>query len=276
MLFCYTILCLFDENEKGCFKLSLDGKKPNLRQEMKILIPFAEYISLKSKVEAVLTPDQNGDNGSYFIRSVYFDDLTDSAYYDKESGIERRKKYRIRFYNLSDEVIKLECKEKHGSRVAKRSVSISSECAGRLFYKDTSLLEESKNPLAEQFSAILKTRGMTPAVVVDYEREAFVYPLFNVRITFDKFVSAARADLDSLFSEELDTAAVFENSSVILAVKYDECITSYLTSLLSSVRGSRLSLSKYCLCRNALTQKFMTNFAEIREETELWETSRIF
>ena len=211
---------------------------------MKILIPFAEYISLKSKVEAVLTPDQNGDNGSYFIRSVYFDDLTDSAYYDKESGIERRKKYRIRFYNLSDEVIKLECKEKHGSRVAKRSVSIVQSAQGGFFTKTPLFLRRAKTLLRNSFRAILKTRGMTPAVVVDYEREAFVYPLFNVRITFDKFVSAARADLDSLFSEELDTAAVFENSSVILEVKYDEYIPSYLTSLLSSVRGSRLSLSK--------------------------------
>ena len=56
--------------------------------------------------------DTNADSrGDYHIRSLYFDDYNDSALFEKQSGILKRKKYRIRIYNLSDSVIKLEKKQ---------------------------------------------------------------------------------------------------------------------------------------------------------------------
>lgn len=54
-------------------------------------------------------------NVGYMIRSLYFDDCYECAYEEKLAGVEARSKYRIRIYNYSDSIIKLECKHKEGS-----------------------------------------------------------------------------------------------------------------------------------------------------------------
>ena len=45
-------------------------------------------------------------DGDYHIRSLYFDDINNTALFEKQAGILTRKKYRIRIYNLEDNVIK--------------------------------------------------------------------------------------------------------------------------------------------------------------------------
>ena len=62
---------------------------------------------------ALLSRDKHGgEAGEYMIRSLYFDDMYQSAYEEKQSGVYARKKYRIRIYNCLDNVIHLECKYK--------------------------------------------------------------------------------------------------------------------------------------------------------------------
>ena len=62
-----------------------------------------------------LTRDKHARAGGYTIRSLYFDDYCNSAYEEKDAGILMRKKYRVRIYNGSDKVIKLERKKKYGA-----------------------------------------------------------------------------------------------------------------------------------------------------------------
>ena len=69
--------------------------------------------------------DSNGGEHGYSIRSLYFDDADYTAYEEKMVGTAVRKKYRIRIYNYDDNVIKLECKEKQGSYIYKRSAALS-------------------------------------------------------------------------------------------------------------------------------------------------------
>lgn len=66
-----------------------------------------------------------GPDGSYFIRSLYFDDVASSALRQKLDGVDERKKFRIRTYNLKDDQISLECKEKKGQFIHKSAVRIS-------------------------------------------------------------------------------------------------------------------------------------------------------
>jgi len=64
-----------------------------------------------------MKPDAHaGEDGRYTVRSVYFDDHSDSCYYDNEDGVNNRKKFRIRLYNGDPEVILLECKQKVNGR----------------------------------------------------------------------------------------------------------------------------------------------------------------
>lgn len=68
----------------------------------------------------------------YMIRSLYFDDRFERAYEEKLAGVESRKKYRIRIYNCSDKVIKLECKHKEGQYIHKTAAALTREEADAL------------------------------------------------------------------------------------------------------------------------------------------------
>ena len=61
------------------------------------------------------------ENGNYSIRSLYFDDIRNSSLFEKQSGILARKKYRIRIYNLNENIIKLEKKSRIGHFINKQT-----------------------------------------------------------------------------------------------------------------------------------------------------------
>ena len=81
------------------------------RNEIKFIISKNIAEILKQRLSLIMDLDTNSfnDDNSYFIRSLYFDDEDSKAYYEKIDGVEYRKKYRIRIYNLDDKFIRLEC-----------------------------------------------------------------------------------------------------------------------------------------------------------------------
>jgi hypothetical protein len=82
--------------------------KPRLRHELKYPLTFIEHQVLRKKLRAVLKLDPNaGPNGCYHIRSLYFDDFKNTALFEKQVGYARRKKYRIRIYNYSANLLSL-------------------------------------------------------------------------------------------------------------------------------------------------------------------------
>ena len=66
------------------------------RVENKYLIYEDEIAYLKARLESIMKKDEHGLNGSYLVRSIYFDDLKDSAYRQNEAGSDNRSKFRIR------------------------------------------------------------------------------------------------------------------------------------------------------------------------------------
>ena len=70
------------------------------RYEIKYIINKDMAEVLKQRLSLVMDKDINGaSDGKYLIRSLYFDDMEKTAYYEKVDGVEFRKKYRIRIYN---------------------------------------------------------------------------------------------------------------------------------------------------------------------------------
>ncbi len=230
--------------------LSQQGKK--YRQEIKLLLTWADYLVTRGRLRALLMSDEHaGPIGDYWIRSLYLDDVKASAYWEKITGASDRKKYRIRIYDGSDAVIKLECKEKHGSCIRKRSTSISRDTYESLIQGDYSVLAQYEDPLCHEVLSMANRNGLSPSVVVDYDREAYVYPVSNVRLTFDKNLHAAVESSD-IFDLDMMSLPVFPDQSVILEVKYDEFLPRYLADIVSNTRGTKIALSKFCLCRDCL------------------------
>lgn len=223
------------------------------RQEIKHLLSPAQALLLQQRVSAVLPMDEHsGGDGSYLIRSIYFDTFDDRAYAEKEAGISEREKIRIRFYNYQNDVIKLERKEKREKLIYKESLPISKKTAEAMLGGDYSTLPTYKNALTDYVYGLACSSGLHPVVVVDYVRRAFVYPAGNVRITFDSALQAGAGDLPPWQAGELYDVL---GGDTILEIKFNQYFPVYLEQLLASVPGETTALSKYTLCRQNLLRK---------------------
>ena len=220
-----------------------------LRHELKYHITPAELTVLRGVLAPVMQLDPNGnENNEYHIRSLYFDTINDDALEEKIAGVGNRKKYRIRIYNFSDRVIKLECKSKYGDLISKQSVSIPRELAEQLIAGDPDGLQRMRHPLLHDVYREMRTRLLRPAVIVDYVREAYIHQAEEVRITFDKQVRTGLYSVD-MFNPQIPTYPVFDDPVEILEVKFDEFLPGYLQSILSGVTAQRSAISKYTWCR---------------------------
>ena len=220
-----------------------------LRHELKYYITPAELGVLRGIIRPLLKPDPNGnENNEYLIRSLYFDTFDDQALEEKIAGVGMRKKYRIRIYNFSDRVIKLECKSKMGDLISKQSVSIPRDLAEQIIAGDPDGLQRMKHPLLQEVYIMMKTKLLKPAVIVDYLREAYIHNAEEVRVTFDKQIRTGLNSTD-LFNGRIPTYPVFDDPVEVLEVKYDDFLPSYLQAVLSGITAQRSAISKYVWCR---------------------------
>ena len=227
-----------------------------LRHELKYFITPAEMTVLRGILTPVMQLDPNGnEHNEYHIRSLYFDTINDDALEEKIAGVGNRKKYRIRIYNFSDRVIKLECKSKYGDLISKQSVTIPRELADQLIAGDPEGLQRMRHPLVHDVYREMKTRLLRPAVIVDYVREAYIHNAEEVRVTFDKQLRTGLFSSD-MFNKDLPTYPVFDDPVEILEVKYDEFLPSYIQSILSGITAQRSAVSKYTWCRRYENKEF--------------------
>ncbi|MDO4493316.1 MAG: polyphosphate polymerase domain-containing protein [Clostridia bacterium] len=226
------------------------AEKP-YRHELKYIISEAEYKILSTRLKNTLKPDafaaKNG--GEYFIRSLYFDDPFDTALEEKFAGVQSRDKFRIRIYDRSDRVIKLERKHKEGAYIQKSSLSLSrAECDAILAGKPGFLLRRPE-PFAKQMYGIFAANRITPRVIVDYTREPYVYPVEDVRITFDKNVRTAMRGTD-LFDFSAPTYPATDMvHNMILEVKFNRYLPTYVHTLIQLGASQHVAASKYVACR---------------------------
>lgn len=80
------------------------------RHEWKHEINASDFITITQRLSAVARPDAHGNEGNYIIRSLYFDNSSDKALREKIDGVNRREKFRLRYYNNDISYIHLEKK----------------------------------------------------------------------------------------------------------------------------------------------------------------------
>ena len=85
-----------------------------IRNEWKYQISPASAVLLAKRLAVFLRRDIHSGSDGYLIRSLYFDDIAESAFYDKLAGVNEREKYRLRYYNENTDHIFLERKRKLG------------------------------------------------------------------------------------------------------------------------------------------------------------------
>ena len=217
------------------------------RVEDKYVISDSRLWILEQRIAMLLPMDRSGNEDGYKISSLYFDDVIDSMLTDTLDGNPVRDKYRIRIYNDSFSVIRLEIKRKKYNRAIKISSEITVDELYALMAGKTIPEENSLNDARTLFNLAIKARGLAPKIIVTYDRKAYAYESGNVRITFDRNIRASnqcdffgRQDISYDFSE---------GSGSVLEVKYDEFIPRFIMQVLETGNMLQTSNSKYEICR---------------------------
>jgi hypothetical protein len=94
----------------------------------------------------------------------------------------------------------------------------------------------------------MNMRFYRPKAIVEYNRKAFIAKENNIRVTFDHNIRATESCFD-IFSENLNMYPVFSQDGVVLEVKYNGFLLSYIKDMLDRIEKSELSVSKYALSR---------------------------
>ena len=217
------------------------------RHELKYRISKLEKDILMARLNCFLARDVNASQGIYTIRSLYFDDRWNTAYEEKMMGIANRRKYRIRFYNYSDSVIKLECKNKQGAYIYKESASLSAQEVKWILAGEYTFLKERSEEVCHTFYYQCVTNMLRPRVIVDYERIPYIFEPGNVRITFDCELREAEL-LGDLFDANLPSWKVMEPDELIMEVKYTSMLPDFIKDILVTQEAECIAASKYVMC----------------------------
>ena len=221
-----------------------------LRQERKLLLSMTQGMRLEEKLSAVLPPDpHNGPQAGYLVRSLYFDTTKNRDYREKEDGLELRRKIRLRIYTPQAAEAFLEMKQKQGGSQRKRSLKIGREQARRIASGDYTPLLSYREDFAAECYALMKRDGYLPRSIVEYRRRAYIKPENNIRITLDSQVRALEGHCALFFEEKPGLYPVLDPWKVILEVKYDHFLFSYIRDMIRSCNQSEVSVSKYCMAR---------------------------
>ena len=222
------------------------------RHELKYYINFFEYHSLAMRLSAILKLDPHASkSGDYHIRSLYFDDVGSNALSDKQAGILSRKKYRIRIYNISSEIIRLERKERIGQFIRKYSAPLSLNEYNLLLQGNFDFLLNKDEELCQFFYKDIRCHGMKPSVIVDYVREAYISDINNIRITFDKNLRTGLTSTD-LFNKKLAMVSAIDEPLMVLEIKYDNFLPDYIKNILQLNSQQRYAISKYVICKKMI------------------------
>ncbi len=221
------------------------AEEAKFRHELKHYINYSDYLAIRNRLRTIMHIDRNANaDNEYRIRSLYFDNVYDKALMEKVVGIPKRDKFRIRFYNDNHNFIRLEKKSKIRGLCLKDSERITKEECIRIINGDIEFLRNSGKNLFADLYIQMKENLMKPRTVVDYTREAYIYPIGNVRITFDKSIRTGLNSIN-LFDNNLPTIETIDHKYIILEAKFDEFLPQVIQDIIQVNERRATSISKY-------------------------------
>ncbi|MCI6715563.1 MAG: polyphosphate polymerase domain-containing protein [Lachnospiraceae bacterium] len=223
-----------------------------LRSELKYWISYRDSLLLQAELDKLLMPDEYSQDGFYRVRSLYFDSINQIDFTEKLDGVESRKKIRMRIYDEDTQTVKLECKQKTGALQHKESLLITRAEAMQYMEGDYSGLLERPEETAWRLYSDMTLGGYRPAVIIEYDRCAYLYGEYNTRITIDRNVRSSELCLD-LFEREIPWIPTIDNQ-VILEVKFNEKLIEPIKRILAKYHLTNVSVSKYGSGRPILEQ----------------------
>ena len=204
-----------------------EKKEIHYRHEWKHEISRSDLLSIRQRLRAIAKPDPHAVDGRYLIRSLYFDNLNDKALREKIDGVNRREKFRIRYYdNDPSSVIHLEKKSKLNGLGTKYSAPLTAEEAQKIVDGEIDWMLRSPYSLIQELYCKMRYQGIRPVTIVDYTREPFIYSPGNVRVTFDYDIRTGMRCTDFLNPDCVTVPA--GDAGIIQEVKWDAWLPSII------------------------------------------------
>lgn len=217
------------------------------RHEYKHQINPGDIFELRTRLNAVLKHDPHSDeDGTYIIKSLYFDNYADTSLREKLDGVNKREKFRIRYYGTDTSFIRLEKKSKVNGLCSKESCTITAEEVLKILDGDLEFLRESPNELMRELYAKMKFRLLRPKCIVAYTRECFVHPAGNVRVTLDMDICGSY-NVREFLNPDLQFTKLFGHT--ILEVKWDEFLPQIIRDCVGLKSRHAGAFSKYAAVR---------------------------
>ena len=222
------------------------------RHELKYIITYWQYLQLRSRFRQVMKMDPHTRaDGTYSIRSIYFDNLQDKALREKVNGVAKRETFRIRYYNDNFERITLEKKIKDNNLCMKVSARLSEEECRMLLAGNLGWMKNHASSLVQELYGKMKYQQLKPRVLVSYTREPYIYTAGNVRITFDWNVRTTMYHGTFLEEKVYDVETGQQcPGEMIMEVKYDAFLPRVIQDMIQMDGVRQESFSKYAACRN--------------------------
>ena len=218
----------------------------DFRHEWKIEIDHSDMIAIRQRMRAVASIDAHAIDGKYKIRSLYFDNQADQALREKIDGVNRREKFRIRFYNDDTSLIHLEKKSKLNGLCSKDSTELTSTEAQAIVDGNLDWMIDSDRPLVRELYTKMTTQGLRPKTIVDYIREPFVFGPGNVRVTLDYDIRTGLRCTDLLNPNCVMVPAA---RAIVLEVKWDAFLPDIIRDAVQLGSRRAGAFSKYAACR---------------------------
>lgn len=201
------------------------------------------------RLNMVLPKDSHtGPKGYYTVRSLYFDDINDTALMEKLTGVKFREKYRVRVYDNSTAMIRLEKKVKNNGSGYKESAVLSINECQNLIHNEYYFLKNRAEPVCRHLYTKMRTGLYKPKTIVEYKRQAYLWEPGRIRITIDSDVVTGLSSTDFL-AFETPLTGVLNGGTAILEIKYDCYLPSHIADLIQLDSRHKAAISKYVLCR---------------------------
>ena len=217
------------------------------RHEYKHQINLADIYGLRTRLSAVVKHDSNCDaDGTYFVKSLYFDNYMDKALREKIDGVNKREKFRIRYYGTDTSFIRLEKKSKINGLCNKVTCRITAEECKKIIDGDIDIMKDSEHELMRELYSKMKYQLLRPKCIVAYTRECFVYPPGNVRVTIDMNICGSN-NVKEFLNPDLPFLQTYHEA--ILEVKWDEYLPQIIRDLVQVKSRRSAAFSKYAAIR---------------------------
>lgn len=220
------------------------------RHELKYLVGPMEYTVLRSRLASVLKHDEHvSADGCYLVRSIYFDNTDDKVLREKINGVQKREKWRIRYYNDDFSFITLEKKCKINNLCMKFDAKITEKECQAILNGTIDWMIFHPSELVKELYFKIKSQQLIPKVLVSYVREPYIYPAGNVRITFDSQIRTSLYHQVFLEQSIQDISALDTPQDRILEIKYDAFLPEIISHLIQTNQLRQSAFSKYGVCR---------------------------